>query len=365
MRRYYFNIPWNVFDFCIVILSIIGLVLDIIAQTNSIPISPSVLRVLRVFRITRVLRLIEVAKGVRRLLMSLAMSLPALLNIGCLLFLVMFIYAIIGMSLFGSMVHHGTITDTINFETFPNAMALLFRLMTAAGWNDVLDSLMTDGPNCNASLTNLAPTGTCGNPGAAIPYMVTFVFITFLVLVNMYVAIILNNYQEVVEDEEIGITTGDIDMYYELWSKYDPYATQFIDYHFLSQFVADLNPPLKIPQPNKYACVALNLPLYDEDRLHCLDILEGLLFRVLGNPFEEGTQAVEEFFILKRQMEKKFAEAFPNWRADSANRNARTTMQLSRENWAAKVIQRAYRQWKYRSDIHKATYRHVHSRRRH
>ena len=56
--------------------------------------------VLPIFRIVRLFRLVEFAKGIRQLLWVLMMSLPALFNTGTLLFMVMFIYAIIGMSAF-------------------------------------------------------------------------------------------------------------------------------------------------------------------------------------------------------------------------------------------------------------------------
>ena len=55
------------------------------------------------------------------------MSLPALFNIGALLALITFIYAIIGMTLFGHVKHHGALNDQVNFETFARAMQLLFR----------------------------------------------------------------------------------------------------------------------------------------------------------------------------------------------------------------------------------------------
>merc|ERR1719433_1378796 len=63
-------------------------------------VSPTLLRVVRVVKVGRILRLIKGARGIRTLLFSLIMSLPALLNIGLLLFLVMFILAVFGMSLF-------------------------------------------------------------------------------------------------------------------------------------------------------------------------------------------------------------------------------------------------------------------------
>ena len=89
--------------------------------------SPTLLRVVRVFRIGRILRLIKAAKGIRKLLFALMVSLPALFNIGALLALITFIYAIIGMTIFGHVKHAGALNDQVNFETFARAMQLLFR----------------------------------------------------------------------------------------------------------------------------------------------------------------------------------------------------------------------------------------------
>ena len=111
------------------------------------PVSPTLLRVVRVFRIGRILRLIKVnkkfatknmnyfkfvnhfqaAKGIRKLLFALIVSLPALFNIGALLALITFIYAIIGMTIFGHVKHQGALNDLVNFETFGRSMQVLFR----------------------------------------------------------------------------------------------------------------------------------------------------------------------------------------------------------------------------------------------
>jgi len=81
-------------------------------------VSPTLLRVVRVFRIGRILRLVKSAKGIRTLLFSLAVSMPALFNIGLLLFLIMFIYAIFGMSFFMHVRHTHGLDDIFNFEPF-------------------------------------------------------------------------------------------------------------------------------------------------------------------------------------------------------------------------------------------------------
>lgn len=91
-------------------------------------VSPTLLRVVRVAKVGRVLRLVKGAKGIRTLLFALAMSLPALFNICLLLFLVMFIFAIFGMSFFMHVKEKSGLDDVYNFKTFGQSMILLFQV---------------------------------------------------------------------------------------------------------------------------------------------------------------------------------------------------------------------------------------------
>ena len=60
LRLQYFTAGWNVFDFVLVIASIVGIVME--DMMENFPVSPTLLRVVRVFRIGRILRLIKVIK---------------------------------------------------------------------------------------------------------------------------------------------------------------------------------------------------------------------------------------------------------------------------------------------------------------
>lgn len=71
-------------------------------------------------------------------------------------------------------------------------------------------------------------------------------------------------------------------MYYEKWQLFDPSGSQFIHYNQLSDFVDGLEPPLRIPKPNHLLLVAMDLPICDDDRMHCVDILDGLTKHFLG-----------------------------------------------------------------------------------
>merc|ERR1711902_241331 len=146
-------------------------------------VSPTLLRVVRVAKIGRVLRLIKGAKGIRTLLFSLIMSMPALLNIGLLLFLVMFIFAVFGMSLFKNVQIRGGVNDVHNFKTFFKTFILLFQMATSAGWDGTLNAIFDD-TDCKLPDSEIGETGDCGKFAAGIAYMVMYLVLSFLIIVN-------------------------------------------------------------------------------------------------------------------------------------------------------------------------------------
>ncbi|XP_051859441.1 sodium channel protein 60E isoform X1 [Drosophila albomicans] len=334
LRYHYFTVPWNVFDFLLVLASIFGILMEDIMI--DLPISPTLLRVVRVFRIGRILRLIKAAKGIRKLLFALVVSLPALFNIGALLGLITFIYAILGMSLFGHVKLQGALDDMVNFQTFGRSMQLLFRLMTSAGWNDVLESLMIQPPDCDPFF-NRQTNGDCGHPLLAITYFTSFIIISYMIVINMYIAIILENFNQAHQEEEIGIVEDDLEMFYIRWSKYDPHATQFIHFSQLSDFIASLDPPLGISKPNNVALVSFNLPISKGNKIHCLDILHALVKHVLGH-----VEETDNFKQLQEQMDVKFKKQFPTRKELEIVSSTRI---WKRQEKAAKTIQTAWKDY--------------------
>lgn len=333
LRHHYFTVPWNVFDFLLVLASIFGILMEDIMI--DLPISPTLLRVVRVFRIGRILRLIKAAKGIRKLLFALVVSLPALFNIGALLALITFIYAILGMSLFGHVKLQGALDDMVNFQTFGRSMQLLFRLMTSAGWNDVLESLMILPPDCEMDANG--QNGNCGHPLLAITYFTSFIIISYMIVINMYIAIILENFNQAHQEEEIGIVEDDLEMFYIRWSKYDPHAGQFIPFAQLSEFIASLDPPLGIPKPNTVALVSFNLPISRGNKIHCLDILHALVKHVLGH-----VEETDNFKQLQEQMDVKFKKQFPTRKELEIISSTRI---WKREEKAAKLIQTTWKEY--------------------
>ncbi|XP_027554850.1 sodium channel protein type 8 subunit alpha isoform X1 [Neopelma chrysocephalum] len=332
LRHYYFTIGWNIFDFVVVILSIVGMFLAEIIEKYFV--SPTLFRVIRLARIGRILRLIKGAKGIRTLLFALMMSLPALFNIGLLLFLVMFIFSIFGMSNFAYVKHEAGIDDMFNFETFGNSMICLFQITTSAGWDGLLLPILNRPPDCDLDKEHPGSgfKGDCGNPSVGIFFFVSYIIISFLIVVNMYIAIILENFSVATEESADPLSEDDFETFYEIWEKFDPDATQFIEYSKLADFADALEHPLRVPKPNTIELIAMDLPMVSGDRIHCLDILFAFTKRVLG---DSG-----ELDILRQQMEERFVASNPS---KVSYEPITTTLRRKQEEVSAVVIQRAYR----------------------
>ncbi|XP_041056364.1 sodium channel, voltage-gated, type I-like, alpha isoform X15 [Carcharodon carcharias] len=346
LRYYYFTIGWNTFDFVVVILSIVGMFLAEIIEKYFV--SPTLFRVIRLARIGRILRLIKGAKGIRTLLFALMMSLPALFNIGLLLFLVMFIYAIFGMSNFAYVRKESGIDDMFNFETFGNSMICLFQITTSAGWDGLLAPILNSGPpDCDPTKDNPGSPikGDCGNPSVAILFFVSYIIISFLIVINMYIAIILENFSVATEESAEPLSEDDFEMFYEVWEKFDSDATQFMEYGRLHDFADALEPPLRVAKPNRIQLIAMDLPMVSGDRIHCLDILFAFTKRVLG----EGG----EMDALRQQMEERFMASNPS---KISYEPITTTLRRKQEHVSATIIQRAFRRYLIRRTLKQASF---------
>ncbi|XP_025947376.1 sodium channel protein type 5 subunit alpha-like [Apteryx rowi] len=345
LRHYFFASGWNVFDLAVVILSLISIGLSEALESS---FSPTLLRIFRLVRIGRILRLIRKARGIRTLLFALLMSLPALFNIGLLLFLVMFIYAIVGMTNFACVGWKDGIDNLFNFQTFESSLLCLFQITTSAGWDSLLSPLLSGPDSCapNLNLTNRKDI-SCVDQTVGITFFVSYIIISFLIVVNMYIAVILENFSVATEESTDPLCEDDFDMFYEIWGNFDPQATQFIEYSALSDFADALAEPLRIPKPNTIQLISMDLPIVSGDKIHCLDILLAFTKRVLG---ESGN-----LDGLELHMEEKFTAANPS---KVSYKPITTTLKRKQEEVSALVIQRAFRRYLMQRSLKNASFLH-------
>uniref|UniRef100_H2ZPU3 Sodium channel protein n=1 Tax=Ciona savignyi TaxID=51511 RepID=H2ZPU3_CIOSA len=281
LRLYYFTVPWNVFDILVVVVSLIGeFSLDVMTQYF---VQPTIFRIIRLFRVTRILRLIREAKGIRTLLFALMMSLPALFNIGSLLFLLMFIYAIIGMSQFPYIQKVAGVDSLLNFETFPNAFLVLFQISTSEGWDTFIEPVLRDRePYCVEKPEDGSPSN-CGNSTIGVIYFVTYVMITFLIVVNMYIAIILENFEVATRESAEPLTADDFEQFFEVWQRFDDRLTQYVSYDQLKSLLNQLDYPLRVAHPNGAFISQAHMKVTLDGNIHCLEVIITLIKKVLGD----------------------------------------------------------------------------------
>lgn len=136
----YFIQGWNIFDFVIVIISDITL---IIALAGTRSIGPKFSTIARALRIGRIFRLIGRAKFLSVIFNTILITLPSLANVGALLMLVLTIFAILGVQLFATVQLQSTFNEYSNFQNFGIAFLTLLRIQTGENWPQMMMDIAT------------------------------------------------------------------------------------------------------------------------------------------------------------------------------------------------------------------------------
>ncbi|KAK2147919.1 hypothetical protein LSH36_529g01025 [Paralvinella palmiformis] len=199
----YIKDRWNQLDIIIVMLSVAGIVLEEM-KSAVIPINPTIIRVMRVLRIARVLKLLKMAKGIRALLDTVMQALPQVGNLGLLFFLLFFIFAALGVELFGRLECSEIypcegLSKHAHFQNFGMAFLTLFRVATGDNWNGIMKDTLREG--CDSEL--VCPSkNCCVSPLIAPVFFVVFVLMAQFVLVNVVVAVLMKHLEDGKENFE-------------------------------------------------------------------------------------------------------------------------------------------------------------------
>ncbi|XP_041851952.1 sodium channel protein type 4 subunit alpha B-like [Melanotaenia boesemani] len=323
LRKHYFSSCLNILDFVVLLRSIIDLGFADLLTIYFI--GPSVFLVLRLGRVIRILLNIRWAKGIRKLLLGFMMSLPALRNIGLLFFLVLFTYSYIGMCTFAH-VREALIDNMFNFETFGNSMISMILVSTTSSWEGFLLPIMTLPPDCDPII------GDCGSPTAGIIFFSSYILLYILLMVHIFITVILESFNSRdLEGDEL-LSDKHLQMFYDTWRKFDPEASQVMQYSELSNFYDTLQDPLRIPKPNTIRLILMDIPLLPGDKVRCLDVLHAVMEQVFCGS--------EQKDALKARLEEKFIVNNPSKVSDEP---ISSTLRRKQEEVAAAVIQRAFR----------------------
>jgi len=219
---YYWHIDWNKFDFIIVLLSLLSSYEGLFSFNVT---------ALRIIRVARLLRMIKTSKGLRHLLKTLYMSLGNIVNVGLLMFLIFFTFAVAGMGLFGSVPHGKFINKNTNFESFYLGVMTLFRASTGESWNGIMHD-----------------TSAGGKTILSVIFWVSFVLIAFFIFMNVFIAVIYENFNDIMSSEDpkdvLNLKRKDIKNFLNTWAQIVPNGAHMMPTIKFAEFLRKLPPPL-------------------------------------------------------------------------------------------------------------------------
>ncbi|XP_034056730.1 voltage-dependent L-type calcium channel subunit alpha-1C isoform X16 [Gymnodraco acuticeps] len=263
--RHYFVDAWNTFDALIVVGSIVDIAITEV--NNSEENARISITFFRLFRVMRLVKLLSRGEGIRTLLWTFIKSFQALPYVALLIVMLFFIYAVIGMQMFGKIaLRDGTeINRNNNFQTFPQAVLLLFRCATGEAWQEIMLACYLNMP-CEKGSTNennLAHED-CGSQFAII-YFVSFYMLCAFLIINLFVAVIMDNFDYLTRDWSI-LGPHHLDEFKRIWAEYDPEAKGRIKHLDVVTLLRRIQPPLGFGKlcPHRVACkrlVSMNMPL--------------------------------------------------------------------------------------------------------
>uniref|UniRef100_A0A8C6WX58 Voltage-dependent L-type calcium channel subunit alpha n=1 Tax=Neogobius melanostomus TaxID=47308 RepID=A0A8C6WX58_9GOBI len=267
--RHYFVDAWNTFDALIVVGSIVDIA---ITEVNGLQNSEENARIsitfFRLFRVMRLVKLLSRGEGIRTLLWTFIKSFQALPYVALLIVMLFFIYAVIGMQMFGKigLRDNTQINRNNNFQTFPQAVLLLFRCATGEAWQEIMLACSRMRP-CEKGSThehNSTTQEDCGSQFAII-YFVSFYMLCAFLIINLFVAVIMDNFDYLTRDWSI-LGPHHLDEFKRIWAEYDPEAKGRIKHLDVVTLLRRIQPPLGFGKlcPHRVACkrlVSMNMPL--------------------------------------------------------------------------------------------------------
>uniref|UniRef100_A0A669CYE5 Voltage-dependent L-type calcium channel subunit alpha n=1 Tax=Oreochromis niloticus TaxID=8128 RepID=A0A669CYE5_ORENI len=318
--RHYFVDAWNSFDALIVVGSVVDIVVtEFSSGEDSSRVS---ITFFRLFRVMRLVKLLSKGEGIRTLLWTFIKSLQALPYVALLIAMIFFIYAVIGMQTFGkiAMQDYTQINRNNNFQTFPQAVLLLFRCATGEAWQEIMLASLP-GKRCDPE-SDYEPGEefSCGS-NFAIVYFISFFMLCAFLIINLFVAVIMDNFDYLTRDWSI-LGPHHLDEFKRIWSEYDPEAKGRIKHLDVVALLRRIQPPLGFGKlcPHRVACkrlVAMNMPLNADGMVTFNATLFALVRTALkikteGNPEQENEELrVIIKKIWKRMKPKLLDEVIP------------------------------------------------------
>uniref|UniRef100_A0A8D2N9L1 Voltage-dependent L-type calcium channel subunit alpha n=1 Tax=Zonotrichia albicollis TaxID=44394 RepID=A0A8D2N9L1_ZONAL len=340
--KHYFCDAWNTFDALIVVGSIVDIAITEVnvrpwllscccnsclcanGFQNAEENSRISITFFRLFRVMRLVKLLSRGEGIRTLLWTFIKSFQALPYVALLIVMLFFIYAVIGMQVFGKIALNDTteINRNNNFQTFPQAVLLLFRCATGEAWQEIMLACLPD-KKCDPESEPANSTEadhSCGS-SFAVFYFISFYMLCAFLIINLFVAVIMDNFDYLTRDWSI-LGPHHLDEFKRIWAEYDPEAKGRIKHLDVVTLLRRIQPPLGFGKlcPHRVACkrlVSMNMPLNSDGTVMFNATLFALVRTALRIKTEGENPAESDFCNLEQANEELRAIIKKIWKRTS------------------------------------------------
>lgn len=314
----YFKNNWNKFDFFVAITSALDLFMTYFLS-NSISLlrlAPQLIRILKVLRVSRLVRLFKILKPLQNLLTIMTYSLPAIMNVLSLLLLIFFIYAVLGVYLFGDIEKSGSIDSYSNFTNFGMAMITLFRCSTGENWYII----MQDFYDSHGIILSCF-------------YFMSFITISTFVMFNLFIMVILQNYDDYMSNPDSVIKNfyKDFKEVKLVWTNHC--KDEIIHFKYLREIMYELGEELGVNYDVDYEklsriLASLNLEVDSDGSVYFKDFLYALLRRKYAKKLKYNSNA-KKVMVKEESSTKKKLKKMKNKVKVRSNIHVRTSRMFS------------------------------------
>lgn len=153
------------------------------------------------------------------------------------------------------------------------------RCATGEAWPNIMLSCIK-GRECDQKAGKQQDPNSCGS-NIAYVYFVTFIFFCSFLMLNLFVAVIMDNFDYLTRDSSI-LGAHHLDEFVRIWAEYDPNATGKIHYTEMYDMLKNMDPPLGFGNkcPNRLAykkLIRMNMPVDDDGRVNFTSTLFALI----------------------------------------------------------------------------------------
>ncbi|XP_003378504.1 transporter, cation channel family [Trichinella spiralis] len=229
------------------------------------------------------------------------------------MFLLMLFYAYAGVILFGMVKYGQAVNRHANFRSSSNALAVLFRIVTGEDWNEVMHDCMRSPPYCWYFEGAAYWETDCGNYHGAIIYFCSFYLTITYIVLNLLVAIIMENFSLFYSSEEDALLSyADIRNFQTVWNIVDKEQKGYVVVRRVKFLLRLLKGRLEVdPEKDrllfKHMCYEME-QLHNSDEVSFHDVLSMLSYRSVDIrkhlQLEELVQREELEYLIEEEVAK-------------------------------------------------------------